>query len=106
MVTRYGMSDKLGPRTFGAREEMIFLGREISERRNYGEEAAREIDEEIKKIIATAYAKATEVIRAYRDVLDAIANRLILAESIDGAELTTLVGRSKLVPMPAPVPNS
>ena len=110
MVTRYGMSDKLGPRTFGAREEMIFLGREISERRNYGEEAARQIDEEIKKIIATAYAKATEVIRAYRDVLDAIANRLILVESIDGAELAKLTER--LAPAPisalvtAPVSNS
>ena len=106
MVTRYGMSDKLGPRTFGAREEMVFLGREVSERRNYGEAAARQIDEEIKKIIATAYAKATEVIRTYRDVLDAIANRLILAESIDGAELTMLIGGSKLVPIPAPVPSN
>jgi cell division protease FtsH len=110
MVTRYGMSDKLGPRTFGAREDIIFLGREISERRNYGEEAARQIDEEIKKIIATAYSKATEVIRAYRDVLDAIANRLMLAESIDGAELAKLIER--LTPTPisalvtAPVSNS
>jgi len=106
MVTRYGMSDKLGPRTFGAHEDMIFLGREISERRNYGEEAARQIDEEINRIITIAYTKAKEVLGAYRDVLDAIANRLILAESIDGAELTMLVGRSKLVPMPAPVPSS
>ncbi len=106
MVTRYGMSDKLGLRTFGAREEMVFLGREISERRNYGEKTAREIDEEIKKIIATAYAKATQVIQAYRDVLDAIASRLMLAESIDGTELAMLVRRSTAVPIPAPVSNS
>ncbi|MBI5032699.1 MAG: ATP-dependent zinc metalloprotease FtsH [Chloroflexi bacterium] len=91
MVTRYGMSDVLGQRTFGAREEMIFLGREISERRNYGEAVARQIDEEIKKIILTAYAQAREILQAYRDVLDAIANRLLLAESIDGVELARLV---------------
>lgn len=103
MVTRYGMSDKLGPRTFGARQEMIFLGREISERRNYGEAVARQIDDEIKSIIATAYAQAKQVIQAYRDALDAIANRLILVESIDGAELAMLAERSKLVSMPLPV---
>ncbi|MBI5305719.1 MAG: ATP-dependent zinc metalloprotease FtsH [Chloroflexi bacterium] len=104
MVTRYGMSDKLGPRTFGARQEMIFLGREISEQRNYGEAVARQIDEEIKEIITTAYAQAKQVIQAYRDGLDAIANRLMLAESIDGTELALLVGRSKVAPMPSPVP--
>lgn len=96
MVTRYGMSDKLGPRTFGAREEMIFLGREISERRNYGETVARQIDEEIKEIIAQAYAKAKQVIHAYRNALDAIAHRLLLAESISGTELALLVERSKV----------
>ena len=101
MVTRYGMSDKLGPRTFGAREGLVFLGREISERRNYGEQAARQIYEEINRIITSAYAKAKEVLRAYRDALDAIANRLILVESIDGAELAKLTERLAPVPIPA-----
>ncbi len=104
MVTRYGMSEKLGPRTFGAREEMIFLGREISERRNYGEGVARQIDEEIKAIIAAAQTKAREIILAYRDGLDAIANRLMLVETIDAAELARLIERPPAVPMPLPVP--
>jgi len=104
MVMRYGMSDALGQRTFGAREEMIFLGREISERRNYGEAVARQIDEEIKKIIAMAYTQAKEILQAYRDALEAIAQRLILVESIDGTELALLIEKSKLVAMPTLVP--
>ncbi len=104
MVMRYGMSEALGPRTFGAHEEMVFLGREISEQRNYGEQVARQIDEEIKRIITTAHAKAKEVLTTYRKALDAIANRLIVAESIDGAELATLVGIPIEIPMPLPLP--
>jgi cell division protease FtsH len=101
MVMRYGMSDKLGPRTFGAHEEMVFLGREISEQRNYGEKVAREIDEEIKRIIATAYAKSKQVLTTYRNALDAIAARLIVAESIDGPELATFVARPETIPLAA-----
>ncbi len=100
MVTHYGMSDKLGPGTFGARQELIFLGREISEQRNYGEQVAREIDAEIKRIIGTAHAKAKEVLGTYRDQLDAVANRLIVAESIDGHELALLIERSQVAPAP------
>ncbi|MBI5650872.1 MAG: ATP-dependent zinc metalloprotease FtsH [Chloroflexi bacterium] len=104
MVTRYGMSEALGPRTYGAREEMIFLGRAISERRNYGEKIARQIDAEINAMIATAYAQAKQIISTYRPALDAIANRLILAETIDGVELAMFTGKSKPALMPAPVP--
>jgi cell division protease FtsH len=100
MVTRYGMSDKLGPRTFGAREELVFLGREISEQRNYGEQVARQIDEEVKRIITAAHAKAKEVLGSYREQLDAVANRLIVAESIDRDELAKLAERTELAPMP------
>jgi cell division protease FtsH len=103
MVTRYGMSEALGPRTFGAHEEMIFLGREISEQRNYGEQVARQIDEEIKRIINSAHAKARQILSTYRDVLDAVANRLIVAETIDGAELARLAQRPEIAPMPAMV---
>ena len=104
MVTRYGMSDELGPRTFGAREEMVFLGREISEHRNYGEAVARQIDAEINRMITSAYAKAKQVLTTYRDALDAIANRLILVESIDAAELAQLVERSQSIPIPILAP--
>ena len=101
MVMRYGMSEALGPRTFGAREELVFLGREISEQRNYGEQVAREIDADIKRIIDSAHAQATELLTAYREVLEAVANRLIVAEAMDGAELAKLVQRPKFAPMPA-----
>ncbi len=100
MVTRYGMSDKLGPRTFGAREELVFLGKEISEQRDYGEQVARQIDEEVKRIMGAAHAKAIQVLSAYRNQLDAIANRLIVAESMDGEELTRLAGRPQFDPVP------
>jgi cell division protease FtsH len=108
MVMRYGMSELLGPRTFGAREEMVFLGREISEERNYSEKAARQIDAEIKRIIATAHARAREVLSTSRAALDAIANRLIIAESLDGAELAKLAQTPEMLPIPvfvnAPMP--
>ena len=100
MVMRYGMSDALGPRTFGAREELVFLGREISEQRNYSEKVARQIDEEIKRIITTAYAKAKEILTTYRQALDAVANRLIIAENIDGDELRKLIEHPELVSLP------
>jgi len=100
MVMRYGMSDELGPRTFGNREELVFLGREISEQRNYSEKVARQIDSEIKRIIATAYAKAKEILTAQRATLDAVAHRLVIAESIDGDELRKLMGQPGLIPVP------
>ncbi len=105
MVMRYGMSDLLGQRTFGAHEEMIFLGREISDQRNYGEEVARQIDSEIRRIIDTAHGKAKTILTSNRNALDAIANRLIAVETIDAAELAALVGtpieNPVLVPTPA-----
>jgi cell division protease FtsH len=100
MVMRYGMSDALGPRTLGAHQQMIFLGREMSEQRNYSERTAREIDAEISRIISVAYMTAKEVITTHRNALDAIANRLIVAESIDAAELKMLVASPIWVSMP------
>jgi len=102
MVTRYGMSDKLGPRTFGNREELVFLGREISEQRNYSEEVAEQIDDEVKRIISSAYNKAREILTTYREKLDAVADRLIQEETIEGAEFEAMfVGLPKLAPVPA-----
>ncbi len=106
MVTRYGMSEKLGPRTFGDREELVFLGREISEQRNYSEEVAEQIDDEVKRIITTAYAKAKDVLSTYREKLDAVAMRLIHEETIEGAEFEAMFAQlPKLAPTPAPVPQ-
>ena len=104
MVTRYGMSEKLGPRTFGNREELVFLGREISEQRNYSEEVAEQIDDEVKRIIGNAYTKAKEILTTYRARLDAVAERLIHEETIEGAEFEAMFGElPKLTQMPAPV---
>ncbi len=90
MVTRYGMSEKLGPRTFGNREELVFLGREISEQRNYSEQVAEDIDNEVKRIINTAHETAKEVLTKYRAKLDALAARLIRDETIEGAEFEAM----------------
>ncbi len=64
MVMEYGMSDELGPMTFGEREEMVFLGRSIAEHRNYSESVARKIDAEVRSIIGKAYDRALEVMTA------------------------------------------
>ena len=91
MVTSYGMSKKLGPLTFGDREEMVFLGREISEQRNYSDEVAEEIDTEVRRIIEEAYSRAKAILTTYRQKLDAVAQRLIEIETIDREEFELLV---------------
>ncbi|MGC8786436.1 MAG: ATP-dependent zinc metalloprotease FtsH [Anaerolineae bacterium] len=91
MVTQYGMSEVLGPRTFGQKEELIFLGREIAEQRDYSEEVARQIDAEVKRIIETAYQRAMNILKEHRDKLEALAKRLIEVETIEGAELQALL---------------
>ena len=90
MVTRYGMSEKLGPRTFGKREDMVFLGREISEQRDYSDKVAEQIDAEVHDIIDTAYNVADEVIRAHLPKLRQLAEYLIEYETIEVDELDTL----------------
>nr|MBC7244624.1 ATP-dependent metallopeptidase FtsH/Yme1/Tma family protein [Chloroflexota bacterium] len=91
MVTQYGMSEVLGPRTFGQKEELIFLGREIAEQRDYSEEVARQIDIEVKRIIETAYQRAMNILKEHRQKLDELAKRLIEVETIEGPELQALL---------------
>ena len=102
MVTRYGMSDKLGPRTFGKREELVFLGREISEQRDYGERVAEEIDQEVHAIIEEAHTAATELLRAHRAKLVQLARHLITHETIEGDALQKLL-ESESPPLEAEV---
>jgi len=83
MVTQYGMSKKLGPLTFGEKEEMIFLGKEIGEQRNYSDEVARQIDHEVRRIINNAHEKAKQLIIEHKDKLDEIARRLLKEETLD-----------------------
>ncbi len=90
MVTNFGMSEKLGPLSFGKREEMVFLGREIGEQRNYSDDVARQIDEEVRAIIERAYDRATEVLTEYRDRLDRLADKLIAEETVDAEAFETI----------------
>lgn len=86
MVTRLGMSDKLGPMVFGQKEEMIFLGREISEQRDYSEASAEKIDQEVRALVNNAYKTAQELMSTYRKELDAIASRLLEVETMNRDE--------------------
>jgi cell division protease FtsH len=86
MVTRYGMSEKLGPMVFGQKEELVFLGREIGEQRDYSDAVAEEIDGEVRRIISEAYETARRVLTENRDKLDDIAHRLIQVETLDAAQ--------------------
>jgi len=98
MVTEYGMSDKLGPRAFGRKEELVFLGREISEQRNYGEEVAKQIDDEINAIIERAHKVTKDILTQNRAKLAQIAERLIAEETIEGERLEALFNE----PVPPP----
>ena len=92
MVTQYGMSEKLGPRTFGKRHDQIFLGRDIAEERDYSEDTAKLIDEEVRKIIDEAYEKAKSLLIENRDKLDLLAGKLIDKETLYESEVTELLG--------------
>ncbi len=92
MVTRYGMSDKLGPMTFGQKEELVFLGKEIGEQRDYGEAVAQEIDEEVRRIVNEAYDLAKDVLTRRREHLDNIAQELIEIETLGATQFAALVG--------------
>ena len=86
MVTRLGMSDELGPMVYGQKEELIFLGREISEQRDYSEAVAEKIDAETRRLVSDAHEKAKQILIEYREKLDAIAKRLLEVETITREE--------------------
>ena len=91
MVTRYGMSEQLGPRTFGQKEEMVFLGREISEQRDYSEKIAEEIDDEVLVLIESARELARSILTENRAKLDQLARKLLEVESLEGEALQALM---------------
>ena len=90
LITQYGMNETLGPRTFGDKEEMIFLGKEIHERRDYSEKTAETIDKEISKLIDGAVKTAKELITKNKNTLDTIANELLEKETIEKEEFAAL----------------
>ena len=95
LVTEYGMSEILGPRTYGQREEMIFLGKEIHERRDYSEKVAETIDKEISKLILTAQKTAQDLLTKNRKQLDKIALTLLEKETLESDEFEKIVGKKK-----------
>src|ERR1700687_704153 len=102
-VGEWGMSD-LGPRTFGKKEEQIFLGREIAQHRDYSEATAIQIDEEVKKMVSTGYATAKKILSEHRETLIQIAKALIEREVLDASEIKLLVEGQDLPPI-KPLPR-
>ncbi len=92
MVCEWGMSDRLGPLTFGKKEEQIFLGRELAQHRDYSEATAVLIDEEVKNFVLQATDRVRELLTANRDKLDAIANALLERETLTAADIDDLIG--------------
>ncbi len=103
MVCEWGMS-QLGPLTFGKKEEQIFLGRELSQHRDYSEETAREIDAEVRRFIDAAYKTAFDVLDGNREVLEQIAQALLEREVLDANELQLII-QGKALPARVPPPS-
>jgi len=82
MVCEWGMSEELGPLTYGKKEEQIFLGREIAQHRDFSEETAKQIDSAVKEIILEAIDKVTSLLESHRDVLERMASELLEKETI------------------------
>jgi cell division protease FtsH len=108
MVCEWGMSDALGPLTFGKKEEQIFLGREIAQHQDYSEDTALKIDAEVKQIITSNYQRATTLLREHQPRLVAIADALLAREVLDAEQVRRLSAGEPLedpvAPPPAPAP--
>ncbi len=92
MITEYGMSDELGPMTYGTRHDQVFLGRDLMRDRDYGEEVAAAIDREARRIVMQQFERAKRILEKHREVLNRIAQQLIEKETLEAEELLDLVG--------------
>ncbi|MBI2940358.1 MAG: ATP-dependent metallopeptidase FtsH/Yme1/Tma family protein [Chloroflexi bacterium] len=101
MVTEFGMSSRIGPMAMGHKEELIFLGREIAEQKNYSEKSAEIIDEETRGFIQHAYERAREILTTHRPTLDRLAQRLMKDETLEGEELAKLFNEPEPELVPA-----
>jgi cell division protease FtsH len=107
MVTQYGMSPQMGPMVFGQRHELIFLGRDIGEQRNFSEQIAREIDKEVNRIVSEAHERARTILTQYSELHHLITKRLIEAETIDAEEFEAFFAGVPGVPQrPAADPSA
>ncbi|HXN03895.1 MAG TPA: ATP-dependent zinc metalloprotease FtsH [Candidatus Acidoferrum sp.] len=102
MVTEWGMSEKLGPLTFGHKEELVFLGRDLGEQRNYSEEVAGEIDQEVHRLVDTGYQRAKKILTERREKLVQLAEYLKQEETIEGWQMDAVINSpdGKLPPVP------
>ena len=109
MIKQYGMSEHLGPRTFGKREELVFLGREIHEERDYSDKIAEEIDHEVQSLVENAYQRAQEILITHKTKLEEVAKYLMKHESVEGEALKRLLdgeppAAEPAIPEPEPEP--
>jgi cell division protease FtsH len=101
LVTKYGMSDTLGPQTFGKTEELIFLGREIATEKNYSEDTAKKIDAEVEKFIEHAYQTAQKILKTNKTALKKIATELVEKETLEQEDFYNLLKPFNIKPMAA-----
>jgi cell division protease FtsH len=97
------MSDKLGPISLGDEGADVFLGRDFMMRKEYSEQKAREVDEEITRILGETYEKAKQLLGERRDLLDQVSDALLERETLEGAELQLLIEGKPLPPLPSPI---
>jgi cell division protease FtsH len=91
MVCEWGMSDKMGPLTYGTKEEQVFLGKDFSSQKNFSDQTAKLIDQEVKTLVMDGYTRATELLTMNRDVLETMAQALLERETLDGKEIKDLI---------------
>jgi cell division protease FtsH len=103
MVTVWGMSEKLGPLAFGKKDEQIFLGREIAQHKDYSEQTAVEIDEEVRRLVTEAYTESKTLLEKNRDVLDSFAMMLLEKETMDDPEIEAMIASVHFPIQEAPV---
>ncbi len=96
MVCEWGMSEEMGPLTFGKKAEQIFLGREIAQHQDYSEHTAMQIDKEVKKVVLAAYAEATKLLEENRDDLILVAEALLEYETLDANEVKSVLKGEKI----------
>ena len=101
MVTQWGMSEKMGPRTFGKKESLVFLGREVNEQRDYSEKVAEQIDNEVRELIDRARDRSRSILSENRYTLDLMAKRLMEEETLEGEQLAALLRHKEGMAIPS-----
>ncbi|MBI4870232.1 MAG: cell division protein FtsH, partial [Candidatus Riflebacteria bacterium] len=103
MVCEFGMSERMGPISYGEKNSLVFLGRDLTRDRNYSEQTAREIDEEVKRIVTEALERTRKLLTDHYDKLQTIAENLLVHELLDNSQIGVLIGGGTLPPPLAPV---